>query len=76
MIGYVQRDTCDTWQTRITQWIDELIAAEAQGWSAKDYLRLKEEDTVRQIAVLDSVHSRARELKDIKLRHFWIRMNG
>ena len=75
IIGYVQRDTCDTWYTRITQWIDGLIATREQGWSTKDYLTLKDNDTVRKLMILDSVHSRARDLKDIEVRHLWIRMN-
>jgi hypothetical protein len=74
MIAYVQRDTCEAWKTCITHWIDGLVGSREPGWSTRDYLRVKEQDTMRNIVVLDSVHSRTRNLRDIKLRHLWIRM--
>jgi hypothetical protein len=40
MIAYIQQETSEFWNTRVAEWVNELIARGEQGWTAKDLLRL------------------------------------
>jgi hypothetical protein len=75
IIGYVQQDGSMTWITRITEWINDLIAGKESGWSDTDHLRLQRVDSASKLTVLTSVHARAAGLEEIELRHLWIEMS-
>lgn len=75
MIAYVQDDTIAIWDKRIEEWIKELAKSGQPGWTPKDLLQLQSEDAAQQMAVLRSSHTRDKGLKDIELRHLWLRMN-
>lgn len=75
MIAYVQQETCMFWITRIADWINDLIASDQEGWTAKDLLHILHDDTARRVAILSSTHTRAKGLPEIELRHLWIQMN-
>jgi hypothetical protein len=74
MIAYVQQETCMFWNTRVAEWIDNLIASGQEGWTAKDLLHVEQNDTTRRLAVLSSSHTRAKGLPEIELRHLWVQM--
>jgi hypothetical protein len=75
IIAYVQQETSMFWNTRVAEWINDLIASGQNGWTTKDLLRLEQDDTTRQVAVLSSSHTREKGLPEIELRHLWIQMN-
>lgn len=75
MIGYIQKDTCDDWQGRVAQWIDELVAAGESGWTSFDHLKSQSTDKARRVAVLESSHKRQQNLPDIALYHLWVHMD-
>jgi hypothetical protein len=75
MIAYVQQETCMFWNTRVAEWINDLIASRQEGWTAQDLLRVQQDDTTRQVAVLSSSHTRLKGLPEIELRHLWVQMN-
>ncbi len=70
MIGYIQQENKEYWETRINGWIKELIKTETDiVWSNEDNL-------IQNYPVSDFVssHQRVSE-KPIKLYHFWINLN-
>jgi hypothetical protein len=75
MIAYIQQETSEFWNTRVAEWVNELIARGEQGWNAKDLLRLEQDDATRQVAILSSSHTREKGLPELELRHLWIQMN-
>lgn len=75
MIAYVQQETGKVWNTRVAEWINDLIETGNRGWTAKDLLKLEQDDTRRHVIVLSSSHEREKGLPDIALRHIWIQMN-
>jgi hypothetical protein len=75
MIAYIQQETSEFWNTRVAEWVNELIARGEQGWTAKDLLRLEQDDATRQVAILSSSHTREKGLPELELRHLWIQMN-
>jgi len=74
MIGYVQEETVGFWNTRIAEWITNLVGVEP-GWKAQDLLYSDRNDATLRFAVFCSSHARPKGLPDIKLRHLWIEMN-
>jgi len=75
MIGYIQEDTCNIWQGRVAEWIDELVAAGETGWTSSDHLQSRSVDERQRVAVLQSSHKRQQSLPDISLYHLWIHMD-
>jgi hypothetical protein len=75
MIAYIQEETRMFWNTRITEWIEELIESGQTGWTSKDLLQLQHDDEALQLAVFRSCHSRESGLPEIELRHLWVEMN-
>jgi len=75
IIGYIQEGTAAAWENRISGWIGELIEALQPGWSERDMLHLLRHADPPGLAVLHSSHTREKDLRDIELRHLWIRMN-
>ncbi len=75
MIGYLQQETREFWNTRVAEWINELVATGQNGWTENDLLHLESDDTTLQLAVLRSSHVREKDLPEIELRHLWIQMN-
>jgi hypothetical protein len=69
MIAYIQQETCVSWNTQVAQWINDLTASGQKGWTANDLLHLEQNDTARQVAILNSSHKRENGLLEIKLRH-------
>lgn len=70
MIGYIQQETQEYWETRINGWIEELIETETDiVWDNDDKL-------MQNYPVSDFVSTHQRESeKPIKLYHFWINLN-
>jgi hypothetical protein len=75
MIGYVQKETSAFWNTQISKWIEDLVAAKAAGWTVNDGLDLIHEDEGAKMTILRSSHERDKGLPQIELRHLWICMN-
>ena len=75
MIGYVQQETREFWNTRVAEWITDLAAKGQSGWSQKDLLRLESDDVTLKLAVLTSSHAREKGLPEIELHHLWVQMN-
>lgn len=75
MIAYVQQQTSMFWNTRVAEWIQELVNAGQTGWTVKDLLHVEHDDNTLQLTVLRSSHTRERGLPDIELRHLWVQMN-
>jgi hypothetical protein len=75
MIGYVQQETREFWNTRIAEWINDLVASGQGGWSENDLLHLESDDATLKLAVLRSSHARENGLPEIELRHLWVQMN-
>lgn len=75
MTAYVQQETRTFWNTRVAEWIKELVESGKIGWTAKDLLRLEQDDEALQLAVLRSSHTRENSLPDIELCHIWVQMN-
>lgn len=75
MIAYIQQETSMFWNTRVAEWINDLIASGQKNWTAKDLLHLEQDDATRQVAVLRSFHTREKDLPEIELRHLWVQMN-
>lgn len=75
MIAYVQQETSGFWNSKVAEWINDLIACGQKGWSTKDLLRLEQDDATRRVTVLGSSHTRENGLPEITLRHLWVQMN-
>ena len=75
MIAYVQQEKRMFWNTRIAEWIKDLIESGQTGWTAKDLLQLDHDDETLQLVVFRSSHTRENGLPEIELRHLWIEMN-
>ena len=75
MIAYVQEETRMIWNTRVAEWIENLVAVGQPGWTAQDLLQLEHDDETLQLAVFRSSHTRENNLPEIELRHLWIEMN-
>lgn len=75
MIAYVQQETSGFWNSKVAEWISDLIACGQKGWTTKDSLRLDQDDVTRRVAVLSSSHTRENGLLEITLRHLWVQMN-
>jgi hypothetical protein len=75
MIGYVQEETRTFWNTKVAEWINDLVSSGQTGWTAKDLLHLENDNNTLQLTVLRSSHSRGNGLPDIELRHLWVQMN-
>lgn len=75
MIAYVQQETSGFWNSKVAEWINDLIACGQKGWSTKDLLSLEQDDATRRVAVLSSSHARENGLPKITLRHLWVQMN-
>jgi hypothetical protein len=74
MIGYVQDRDIPFWRTQLDAWIDGLVAAAVQGWSADDKLGLAAHHTATRVASLQSTHQRNSGLEPILIDHLWIEM--
>lgn len=74
MIGYVQDQDIPHWQSQIGTWIDGLVEAETERWSAGDHLTLESHDEANRCAAFRSTHVRAGRLADIEISHLWIEM--
>jgi hypothetical protein len=75
MIAYIQEETMTVWDKRVAGWINELVKSKEPGWTAKDLLRLENNDEAQRIAVFHSEHTRDASLEEIELRHLWLSMN-
>ncbi|WP_411780916.1 hypothetical protein [Bradyrhizobium sp. UFLA01-814] len=75
MIGYIQKDSGEDWQSRVAGWIDGLIAAKEAGWAATDHLITHAIDKDKRLIFLRSAHKRQKSLPDILLHHLWIHMD-
>ncbi len=75
MIGYVQKETINFWNLRITEWINALAKSGQNGWSEDDILHLMTVDANLRVASLSSFHKRESPLDDIEIRHLWIKMD-
>jgi hypothetical protein len=75
MIGYVQGETFSHWLATVNGWIRELSTEIDSVWSSADSLKSVKDDSIAGICVLRSCHRRGGELKEIELRHLWVRMN-
>jgi hypothetical protein len=74
MIGYVQDRGILHWHGQVGDWIDELVAGGAEGWSNDDELRLVLHDALRRSAHLHSRHPRIANLDAITIDHLWIEL--
>ncbi len=72
MLGYVQEENFEYWQTKINNWIEELIKSKPQTWKVID--RLNKIDISDKIAKYSSLHKRTKNFSEIKLYHFWINL--
>jgi hypothetical protein len=75
MIAYVQEESAMIWDKRVAEWINELVASDQRGWTAKDLLQLDHDDTHQRLTKFHSVHTREKGLPEIELRHLWVQMN-
>lgn len=75
MIAYVQEETRGFWNTKVAEWINDLVSSGQTGWTAKDLLHLENDDDTLKLTVLRSSHLRENGLPDIELRHLWVQMN-
>ena len=75
IIAYMQEDTTEAWQGRISGWIGDLIGTLHPGWSERDMLHLLRHAETVGLTVLQSTHTREKGLEDIELRHLWVKMN-
>ena len=74
MIGYVQDRDIPFWRAQLDAWIDGLVAAAVQGWSAGDKLALAAHYSATRVASLRSTHRRESGLEPILIDHLWIEM--
>lgn len=74
MIGYVQDRGITHWHSQVGNWIDELVAGGAEGWSSDDELSLVRHDAVSRSAHLHSRHLRIVNLDAITIDHLWIEL--
>lgn len=75
MIGYVQRDSNSDWAKTVHGWINGLVVAGKTGWNSADHIQLESDDTTLRTARLRSTHTRAKNLRQIVIRHFWVQMH-
>jgi hypothetical protein len=75
MIGYVQEQDFAHWLTEINGWIRNLANKTDSAWSDSDMLQQSRDDSMTDICVLHSHHSRSSGLNECELRHLWIKMN-
>lgn len=76
MIGYVQAETFDVWESRMAGWIRDLAKTDTL-WQADECPKLVKPDAGRGIATYQSKHRRRhaeRKLGDVELRHLWVDM--
>ncbi|WP_428024306.1 hypothetical protein [Arcobacter sp.] len=74
IIGYVQTDSFNTWESKINSWIDEKITSSSScdvTWVNSDKL-VKKKETL-QIAKYSSEHIRISN-KQINLTHLWVNL--
>lgn len=74
MIAYLETESIETWHDRVNGWVEGLVAANENGWSAGDALALSDHNKGTRLATLRSHHSRTGTLTDIELLHLWIEM--
>lgn len=74
MIGYVQEHDVPHWRATLDQWIDNLVATSAAGWSAGDKFALSGHDAAKRAATLASSHDRKPGMTPIRIDHLWIEM--
>jgi len=74
MIGYIQQDTCGSWNERVKEWIQQLVESGEEGWSNADILNLENDDAANRVAMLHSEHSRKPGMPHISLKHLWIQL--
>src|SRR5262245_43594449 len=72
MIAYIQREKRIFWNTRVAEWINELVELGQPGWTANDLLHLERDDETLKLAVFHSSHTRENGLPEIELRHLWV----
>lgn len=75
MIAYVQQESRTFWNTKVSEWITDLIATSEPGWTADDHLDRVQDDDALHPTVFRSFHGRDKGLPEIELRHLWISMN-
>jgi len=75
MIAYVQKMTFSHWLGKVNGWIRDLSAETDSVWSDSDILLLVKEDSAGGLCTLHSRHQREGDLKEVELRHLWVRMN-
>lgn len=75
MVGYIQKDDCPFWETKINTWINDLIINPVVGsslkWEANDKLVRV---TIKNANKYVSTHHRLNDVT-IKLTHYWIKLN-
>jgi hypothetical protein len=74
MIGYVQDRDISFWRRQLDAWIDGLVTATVQGWSAGDKLGLAAHHGSSRVASLQSRHQRQSGVGPILIDHLWIEM--
>ncbi len=74
MIGYVQDRGITHWHEQLDMWIDGLVAAAVEGWSAEDKPNLITHHSSARVASLQSAHNRDAGLEPILIDHLWIEM--
>ncbi|MEP7340161.1 MAG: hypothetical protein ABI977_20680 [Acidobacteriota bacterium] len=75
MIAYVQKESPEYWSKCIAEWIKGLVDSGQSGWTAQDFLHHEKDNKARGIAVFRSSHARDNGLREIELRHLWLKMN-
>ena len=75
MLGYVQNNGFEHWQSQVNSWIDNLNpnTNDAITWCEKD--RLGKVESSEDMGLYTSTHSRP-EQKSISLYHFWLNMTN
>lgn len=73
MIAYVQDRTFAHWLDQVNCWIAALSAIPDSQWLPGDALQSVRDDVAAGLCTLRSCHKRV-GLKDLELRHFWVKM--
>lgn len=68
LLGFVEKESFNHWNTTINNWITELSETDNSSWKSDERLSLKESNL--DFCVLESVAHRAND--DIQLTHLWI----
>ncbi|WP_107676117.1 hypothetical protein [Agrobacterium sp. LAD9] len=74
MIGYIQSRDIDFWESKLGEWLQDLVAAPVDGWTRDDGLRFTKRNSAAGMALLESTHQRQGGLPEIQLHHLWIDM--